>query len=110
MAEAGLRVLDPGRSCVQDAGRRGQQQYGVSVRGSSDQYSAAMACALVANDITAPLIEVTALGLAVEVFAVAVHHFSCVRRLVHHCIDILHSEVRQDEFQVCYGLAGTPRR
>ena len=66
MAEAGLRVLDPGRSCVQDAGRRGEQQYGVSVRGSSDQYSAAMACALVANDITAPLIEVTALGLAVE--------------------------------------------
>lgn len=66
MTDAGLRVLETGRACVQDFGRRGQQQYGVSVRGSSDQYSAAMACALVANDVAAPLIEATALGLVVE--------------------------------------------
>jgi biotin-dependent carboxylase-like uncharacterized protein len=59
-------ILDAGRSCIQDTGRRGLQEYGVSLRGSSDTYSSRMANALVLNSAALPIIEVTALNFSLR--------------------------------------------
>jgi 5-oxoprolinase (ATP-hydrolysing) subunit C len=66
VAKATFRVLEAGRSCIQDLGRGGLQRYGVPLRGSADQYSARLANALVLNSAELPLIEITALNFSLR--------------------------------------------
>ncbi len=67
MSVTTLTVVRPGLTTVQDLGRSGYGRFGVAANGAGDRYSAAVASALVANDITDPLLEVTATSLAFTV-------------------------------------------
>jgi antagonist of KipI len=65
--ECTLRVKTPGvLATVQDCGRRGVAQFGVSPSGAADWYSARAANLLVENDPCAALAEVTLTGAAFE--------------------------------------------
>lgn len=61
---ATITVEEAGWAAVQDLGRLGHSEFGVSTNGSADQYSARCANALVANQQTSALVEVTAQHLA----------------------------------------------
>ncbi|MEN1761344.1 biotin-dependent carboxyltransferase family protein [Anoxynatronum sibiricum] len=58
-----LKIIKPGLlTTVQDAGRKGFQQYGVPVSGVMDHYAFEMANLLVGNDTAAAMLEATLLG------------------------------------------------
>ncbi|MBP1926803.1 biotin-dependent carboxylase-like uncharacterized protein [Sedimentibacter acidaminivorans] len=62
-----IRILNPGlMTTVQDLGRYGFQQYGVSVSGAMDQFSARLANILVGNDEHEGILEVTIMGPKIE--------------------------------------------
>lgn len=62
-----LTVVRPGLTTVQDRGRSGYGRFGVATNGAGDRYSAAVASVLVANDVSDPLLEVTATSLTFTV-------------------------------------------
>lgn len=58
-----LKVIDPGFwTTVQDAGRAGYREWGVPLGGAFDRASAALANALVGNDLDAAVLELTLRG------------------------------------------------
>jgi len=58
-----LEVLQPGAlTTIQDRGRYGYQQYGVSVSGAMDKFSLRVANLLVGNDGGAAALEITVIG------------------------------------------------
>ncbi len=62
-----IRILNPGlMTTVQDLGRYGFQQYGVSASGAMDQFSARLANILVGNDEHEGILEVTIMGPKIE--------------------------------------------
>lgn len=62
-----IKIINPGfLTTVQDLGRYGYQQYGVSVSGVMDQLSAKLANILVGNDEGEGLLEVTMMGPQIE--------------------------------------------
>lgn len=62
-----IKIVNPGfMSTVQDLGRYGYQQYGVSVSGAMDQISARLANILVGNDEKEGLLEITIMGPKIE--------------------------------------------
>lgn len=64
-----IKIQNPGlMSTVQDLGRSGYQQYGVSVSGAMDQISARIANILVGNDENEGLLEITIIGPKIEFF------------------------------------------
>lgn len=56
-----------GMSCLQDLGRPGLQHLGVSESGAMDNFSARVANALLANDVNAPLLEITLAGTKLKI-------------------------------------------
>lgn len=64
---AKLIIESPGLlSTIQDMGRKGYQQYGVSPSGCMDQYSFALGNILVGNNINTPSIEITMMGPTIK--------------------------------------------
>ncbi|WP_326910087.1 biotin-dependent carboxyltransferase family protein [Sedimentibacter sp. MB31-C6] len=62
-----IKIINPGfLTTVQDLGRYGYQQYGVSVSGVMDQLSAKLANILVGNNEGEGLLEVTMMGPQIE--------------------------------------------
>lgn len=62
-----IRIVNPGlMTTVQDLGRYGFQQYGVSVSGAMDQISARLSNILVGNDENEGILEVTIMGPKIE--------------------------------------------
>ena len=62
-----IRILQPGvLTTVQDLGRFGYQQYGVSVSGACDPFAAKLANILVGNPQDAAVLECTMLGPVIE--------------------------------------------
>ena len=58
-----IKVINPGMyTTVQDLGRMGYQQYGVSVSGSMDQFAHRLANLLVGNDQNEAVLEMTIIG------------------------------------------------
>ncbi|ESU32232.1 hypothetical protein G3A_12270 [Bacillus sp. 17376] len=67
MTEPLFKVLKPGlQTTVQDLGRTGYQQYGISASGAMDPYSLQMANLLVGNPLNEAGLEVTMLGPSLE--------------------------------------------
>lgn len=67
MTEPLLRVLKPGlQTTVQDSGRTGYQQYGISPSGAMDPYSMQMANLLVGNQLGEAVLEAALLGPRLE--------------------------------------------
>lgn len=65
-----IKIIKPGLlTTVQDLGRSGYQQYGVTVSGVMDNVSARLANILVGNDEGEGLLEVTMLGPEIEFLA-----------------------------------------
>jgi biotin-dependent carboxylase-like uncharacterized protein len=64
MATSTLRIERTGQAVVQDLGRPGYAEFGIPANGAADQHAARTASILVANDETAPLVEVTGSELA----------------------------------------------
>lgn len=63
-----VRVVKPGMlTTVQDGGRRGYQQYGVTVSGVMDHYAYRMANWLVGNQENEAVLEITLLGPTLEI-------------------------------------------
>ena len=75
MPDLALTVVSSGISWVQDLGRYGASHLGFPVGGSSDQYSAQCANALVGNPFGAPHIEITGSELS---FLADAHALICV--------------------------------
>lgn len=68
-----FKVIDAGfMTTVQDLGRYGYQQYGVSVSGAMDHIAAKLANILVGNDENEGLLEVTMIGPKIEFLDAAV--------------------------------------
>jgi antagonist of KipI len=65
-----FKVLKPGlQTTVQDLGRTGHQQYGISPSGAMDAYSLQMANILVGNHLNEAGLEITILGPRLEAMA-----------------------------------------
>ncbi len=66
--KSSVKVLNPGfLSTIQDLGRKGFQAYGVPEAGAMDKEAALIANLLVSNDENNPVIEITVMGLELEV-------------------------------------------
>jgi len=63
------RVDEAGSAVVTDLGRMAGPTFGLATNGALDQFSARAANVLVANDVNAPLIELTAMGLRLRMYA-----------------------------------------
>ena len=68
-----IKIISPGlMTTVQDLGRFGYQQYGVSVSGAMDYVAARLANILVKNDENEGLLEITLMGPVIEFLSDAV--------------------------------------
>lgn len=68
-AKTSVKVINPGfLSTIQDKGRNGYQAFGVPEAGAMDREAILIANALVGNQENTPVIEVTAMGLELELF------------------------------------------
>jgi biotin-dependent carboxylase-like uncharacterized protein len=68
-----IKIINPGlMTTVQDLGRYGYQQYGVSVSGAMDYVAARLANILAGNDENEGLLEITLMGPAIEFLSDAV--------------------------------------
>jgi len=63
------RVEKAGMAVVTDLGRMAGPTFGLATNGALDQYSAQVANVLVANNVNAPLIELTATGMRLRAYA-----------------------------------------
>ena len=68
-----IKIINPGlMTTVQDLGRYGYQQYGVSVSGAMDYVAAKLANILAGNDENEGLLEITLMGPVIEFLSDAV--------------------------------------